>query len=181
VVLETRSGLQRFDFSCQPSATSSQHAPADRQGRKRLANAGAGKPEASRLGGKAQPPLQTSWLHGFSRRKRSYSSSHRGNCRSSNSRQLPDSSSKKNSSSSYNSSCNILCCSCSLYSYKCTSSSSSYNSSRSNDKGCCSSELNARCSKKGSSRSSGQPRGGDHEPVPARPACEAQAATPAAK
>jgi hypothetical protein len=39
VVLETRGGLQRFDLSCQPSATSSQHAPADWQGRKRRANA----------------------------------------------------------------------------------------------------------------------------------------------
>jgi hypothetical protein len=39
VVLETRGGLQRFDFSCQPSPTSSQRAPAEQQGCKRQTKA----------------------------------------------------------------------------------------------------------------------------------------------
>jgi hypothetical protein len=45
VVLETRGGIQCFDFSCQPSPTI-----LDAPRRKRRANARAGEPEESRLG-----------------------------------------------------------------------------------------------------------------------------------
>jgi hypothetical protein len=153
VVLETHGGLQHFDFECQPSPTSSQHAPAQQQGRKRWVNMRKRVQENLRRAAwvERHPPLQTSLRHVPSQRKCSYSSSLRGSSRSSNSRHPPDSSSIKNSSSSYNSSCRVLCGSCSLISYKCTSSSSSSKSSCSNNKGCCSSKPNVRCIQKAAS------------------------------
>jgi hypothetical protein len=116
VVLETHDGVQRFDFSCQPSPTT-YDAPRPRAHMLRAASSLliSGRASARQMSGRIRGGPHRSKSRSFAQNLPNGRSCSNNSCSNSNSScSNSNSSQSSDSSSNYNSSCRFLCSSCSL-------------------------------------------------------------------